>query len=139
MIRTEYLPCVATGARREDAALGEGLGRWIAAHPELVRALGRRDGADGADGGTPGLTALSHASGGMANETVLVDLGPSHPGLVVRLPPLEPTFPDYDLRPQALVQNAVAAAGVPAPVPAVVVTDRDVDRFAVPGHATRRG
>ncbi len=43
--------------------------------------------------------------------------------MVVRLPPLEPTFPDYDLRPQALVQNAVAAAGVPAPAPAVVVTD----------------
>ncbi len=111
---------MATGARREDAALGEGLGRWVTAHPELVRALA---GGDGADGGTPLLTALSHASGGMANETVLVDLGPSHPGMVVRLPPLEPTFPDYDLGPQALVQNAVAAAGVPAPAPAVVVTD----------------
>jgi aminoglycoside phosphotransferase (APT) family kinase protein len=41
----------------------------------------------------------------------------------VRLAPLEPTFPDYDLTPQALVQNAVAAAGVPAPAPAVVVAD----------------
>ena len=59
----------------------------------------------------------------MANETVFLDLGPSHPGVVVRLPPLEPTFPDYDLTPQALVQNAVAAAGVPAPAPAVVVDD----------------
>jgi aminoglycoside phosphotransferase (APT) family kinase protein len=59
----------------------------------------------------------------MANETVLVDLGPSSPGMVVRLPPLEPTFPDYDLRPQAMVQNAVAAAGVPAPAPAVVEHD----------------
>jgi aminoglycoside phosphotransferase (APT) family kinase protein len=80
-------------------------------------------GGDGAKGGTPLLTALSHAPGGMANETVLVDLGLSHPGLVVRLPPLEPTFPDYDLGPQALVQNAVAASGVPAPAPSVVVTD----------------
>ena len=53
----------------------------------------------------------------MANETILVDLGPAHPGLVVRLPPLEPTFPEYELAPQALVQNAVAAAGVPAPAP----------------------
>ncbi len=59
----------------------------------------------------------------MANETILVDLGPSHPGMVVRLPPLEPTFPAYDLGPQALVQNAVAASGVPAPAPSVVVTD----------------
>ena len=48
--------------------------------------------------------------GGQANETVLVDLGPAHPGIVVRLPPLEPTYPQYDLGPQALVQNAVAAA-----------------------------
>lgn len=111
---------MATGARRDDAALGEGLGRWVTAHPELVRALA---GGDDADGGAPLLSALSHASGGMANETVLVDLGPSHPGMVVRLPPLEPTFPDYDLGPQALVQNAVSAAGVPAPAPAVVVTD----------------
>ena len=46
----------------------------------------------------------------MANETVLVDLGPYRPGMVVRLPPLEPTFPDYDLAPQAVVQNAVAAS-----------------------------
>ena len=59
----------------------------------------------------------------MANETVLVDLGPSSPGMVVRLPPLEPTFPDYELGPQAIVQNAVAAVGVPAPAPAVVEHD----------------
>jgi aminoglycoside phosphotransferase (APT) family kinase protein len=59
----------------------------------------------------------------MANETILVDLGPTHPGLVVRLPPLEPTFPDYDLGPQVLVQNAVAASGVPAPAPSVMVSD----------------
>jgi aminoglycoside phosphotransferase (APT) family kinase protein len=67
--------------------------------------------------------ALSHAQGGQANETILVDLGAGHPGMVVRLPPLEPTFPAYDLRPQAMVQNAVASSGVPAPAPAVVVTD----------------
>jgi aminoglycoside phosphotransferase (APT) family kinase protein len=41
----------------------------------------------------------------------------------VRLPPLAPTFPSYDLAPQAAVQNVVAAAGVPAPSPAVVVDD----------------
>jgi aminoglycoside phosphotransferase (APT) family kinase protein len=80
-------------------------------------------GGDGTNGETPRLTALSHADGGLANETVLVDLGPAHRGLVARLPPLEPTFPDYDLGPQVLVQNAVAAAGVPAPAPSAMVTD----------------
>jgi aminoglycoside phosphotransferase (APT) family kinase protein len=59
----------------------------------------------------------------MANETLLVDLGPGRQGIVVRLPPLDPTFPDYDLAPQTAVQNAVAAAGVPAPAPAVVERD----------------
>ncbi len=111
---------MATGARRDDAALAAGLGRWVTAHPELVRDLAR---GDGGIGETPRVSALAHAQGGMANETVFVDLGPSHPGLVVRLPPLEATFPDYDLAPQALVQNAVAASGVPAPAPSVMVAD----------------
>jgi aminoglycoside phosphotransferase (APT) family kinase protein len=108
---------VATGGRRDDAALHEGLDRWVAAHPGLV------PGARDADGPPPRIAALAHAHGGMANETVLVDFGPDHPGFVVRLPPLEPTFPGYDLGPQATVQNAVAASGVPAPAPALVVTD----------------
>ncbi len=56
------------------------------------------------------------ARGGMANETVLVELGPpSGPGGAP--PRLEPTFPDYDLTPQAAVQNDGAACGVPAPAP----------------------
>jgi aminoglycoside phosphotransferase (APT) family kinase protein len=59
----------------------------------------------------------------MANETVLVELSGKHPGVVVRLPSLAPTFLTYDLTPQALVQNLVAAAGVPAPAPAVVIAD----------------
>ena len=113
---------MATGAKRNDAALVQGLGRWVTAHPDLVRDLA---GADNGSGGTPSVRALSHAPGGMANETVLVDLGPSHPGMVVRLPPLEATFPDYDLAPQALVQNAVAASGVPAPAPSVMVADEE--------------
>lgn len=108
---------MATGATRDDAALEAGLARWIAAHPDLVHSVG------GADGEEPRLVSLSHAQGGQANETILVDLGPNRPGLVVRLPPLEPTFPDYDLGPQALVQNTVASSGVPAPAPAVVETD----------------
>ena len=89
----------------------------MADHPEQV------PGESAGENDPLRVTALTHAQGGRANETVLVDLGPSRPGLVVRLPPLEPTFPDYDLAPQAVVQNAAAASGVPAPAPAVVVTD----------------
>jgi aminoglycoside phosphotransferase (APT) family kinase protein len=69
------------------------------------------------------IAGLMHADGGMANETVLLDFGPGHAGMVVRLPPLEATFPDYVLDPQSAVQNAVAAAGVPAPAPAIVEPD----------------
>ncbi len=108
---------MATGGRRDDAGLRDGLQRFVAAHPELVPGA--------AAPGEPPLEirALQHAEGGMANETLLVDLGPDHPGLAVRLPPLVATFPSYNLAPQAAVQNAVAAAGVPAPAPAFVVDD----------------
>ncbi len=108
---------MATGGRRDDAALRQGLDRWVSANPALV------PGAGNAGGPPPRIAALAHAEGGMANETVLVDLGPEQPGMVVRLPPLVPTFPGYDLGPQATVQNAVAAAGVAAPSPALVVGD----------------
>jgi aminoglycoside phosphotransferase (APT) family kinase protein len=111
---------VATGATRDDAALQEGLARWVTASPDVVRELG-----GGGSDVAPQLLRVVRAQGGRANETVLVDIGPSHSGLVVRLPPLEPTFPDYDLGPQALVQNIVASSGVPAPAPSVVVTDPD--------------
>ncbi len=108
---------MATGGRRDDAALRAGLERWVAAHPDLV------PGRPAAAGHVPRITSLMHAQGGMANETVLIELDGPDPGIVVRLPPLEPTFPDYDLEPQAIVQNIAAAAGVPAPAPARVVTD----------------
>jgi aminoglycoside phosphotransferase (APT) family kinase protein len=107
---------VAGGARRDDAALIEGLGGWMAAHPDLV---------PGAvpDGPRLRIESLWHAEGGLANETLLVALAPDHPGIVVRLPPLDATYENYDLAPQAVVQNAVAAAGLPAPAPAVAVSD----------------
>ena len=109
---------MVTGARREDTALSEGLARWVAAHP------GEVPGGSGGDDPAPAaVTGVTHADGGLANETLLVELGPGRDGMVVRLPPLDPTFPDYDLAPQAAVQNAVAASGVPAPAPAVVETD----------------
>jgi aminoglycoside phosphotransferase (APT) family kinase protein len=118
---------VATGATRDKAALEAGLARWIASHPDLVRSVSDAGASgDGRAGGEqPRLVELFHAQGGQANETILVDLGPSRRGLVVRLPPLQPTFPDYDLGPQALVQNTVASSGVPAPAPAVVETDAE--------------
>ena len=108
---------MATGGRRDDAALEEGLGRWMAAHPEQVPA------GVGDPGSPPVIRSIAHADGGQANETVLIDLGPERSGVVVRLPPLEPTFPDYELSPQAAVQNALAASGVPAPAPSVTVSD----------------
>jgi aminoglycoside phosphotransferase (APT) family kinase protein len=119
----------ATVGRRDDAALETGLGRFFSAHPELVPGAGPP--GDVATGlGQPGdvppippIRSLLHAEGGMANETVLLDLGAGHSGVAVRLPPVVPTFPEYDLAPQALVQNVVAAAGVPAPAPAVAVDD----------------
>ncbi|HTU39132.1 MAG TPA: phosphotransferase family protein [Acidimicrobiales bacterium] len=117
---------MSTGGTRDAAALRDGLARWVAAHPGLVPVPDLR--ADAGAGGpapapAPEVVGVRHAEGGMANETVVVETGPAPGGFVVRLPPLEPTFPDYELAPQALVQNAVAAAGVPAPSPAVVVDD----------------
>jgi aminoglycoside phosphotransferase (APT) family kinase protein len=88
----------------------------MAADPELVP--GYRAGSP-----TIEIVGLTHAEGGIANETILVDLAPDHPGMVVRLPPLSAVYADYDLAPQAQVQNAVASSGVPAPAPALVVTD----------------
>jgi aminoglycoside phosphotransferase (APT) family kinase protein len=108
---------MATGALRDEAALADGIRRWVAEEGDFL---------PGAVPGGPALamTSVVHASAGMANETILVELGPDHPGIVLRLPPLEPSFIKYDLAPQALVQDVVAAAGVPAPSPVIMVTDR---------------
>jgi aminoglycoside phosphotransferase (APT) family kinase protein len=108
---------MATGEERDDDALRAGLVRWVDACPGQVPTTAN----PGAP--PPAVVSISHAQGGLANETVLVDLGPTCPGIVVRLAPLAPTFPDYDLAPQAAVQNAVAASGVPAPAPAIAVAD----------------
>jgi aminoglycoside phosphotransferase (APT) family kinase protein len=110
---------MATGGERDDDALRQGLGRWVAARSALV------PGPQVQNGPAPAVVSIAHAQGGMANETVLVDLGPAHPGMVVRLAPLVPTFPGYDLSPQAAVQNAVAASGVPAPAPTVAVDEEE--------------
>jgi aminoglycoside phosphotransferase (APT) family kinase protein len=108
---------VATGPLRDEAALADGITRWVAAEGDFLP--GSVPGA-----AAPTVTSVVHASAGMANETLLVELGPDHPGIVLRLPPLEPSFVEYDLAPQALVQSVVAATGVPAPSPVIMVTDR---------------
>ncbi len=110
---------MATGDARDEERLRDGLTRWVASHPELVPTSGSHAPGDP----PPAVRSVRHAQGGIANETVLVDTGPAGPGFVVRLPPLDPTFPEYDLGPQAQVQNALAASGVPAPSPALVVDD----------------
>ncbi len=126
---------MATGDERDEEALAQGLSRWVLAQPELVaRVAGGLEGGD-QEGGGFSVQGVAHAAGGIANETLLVDLGPASRGVVVRLPPLEPTFPDYDLVPQAVVQNAVASAGVPAPAPAARRQRPAVDRLPVPGDA----
>lgn len=108
---------MATGGVRDDGALREGLARWVTARPDQV------PGPAGPEVRALSVVSITHAQGGLANETVLVDLGPAHPGIVVRLAPLVATFPAYELAPQAAVQNAVAASGVPAPAPAIAVED----------------
>jgi aminoglycoside phosphotransferase (APT) family kinase protein len=108
---------MTTGAQRDQRQLQAGIARWVAAHGDLV------PGAEGGRRGGLEVTGVRHAEGGLANETVMVEVGPEHPGVVVRLAPLTPTFPDYDLSIQAAVQNAVAEGGVPAPAPAVFVDD----------------
>jgi aminoglycoside phosphotransferase (APT) family kinase protein len=107
---------VASGALRDPVALQEGLARWLSAHPELV--------PGGSASGPPlRIIRLMHATSGLANETALLELTPPHPGLAVRLPPLEPTFPAYQLSTQATLQNALARAGIAAPAPAIAVAD----------------
>jgi aminoglycoside phosphotransferase (APT) family kinase protein len=107
---------MATGSQRDPHELREGVARWVLAHADLV------PGGD-VEGRALAVTDVTHAEAGMANETVMVELGPEHPGIVLRLPPLDPTFPQTDLSTQAAVQNAVAAAGIPAPAPTVFVYD----------------
>lgn len=113
-----------TGRKRDLVVVREGLSRWVASQSKLSL-FSAASAEPSPSAGVDGLRVVdvARAEGGMANETLLVDLGPSHPGIVVRLPPLEESFLDYTLAPQAAVQNAVAAEGVPAPSPAVVVDD----------------
>jgi len=106
---------MASGLVRDLADLEPGLVAWLRhRHPER---------------GGLRVESLRHASAGLSNETLLVDLvwddPPERRSLALRLPALEMTFPDFDLRAQALVQTAVADAGLPTPAPVVVELDEE--------------
>lgn len=83
---------------------------------------------------TPGRTdevvGVERPAAGYSSETILVDLRGSDAGggheerIVVKLPPAGPAiFSGYDFPMQAAVQEAVAAAGIPAAVPALAEPD----------------
>lgn len=74
----------------------------------------------------PTLTQLSRPESGLANETVVVGVrwpDGSSERVVLRLPPVDASFPDTDLGTQAAVHEAVADGGLPAPSPTVFEPD----------------
>ncbi len=105
---------MAAATRSDDAALAEGLARWLAHHRGLA---------------DPEVGTLSRPSAGYSAETVFADVtwaddhGPHLDRLVVRLAPLAAaTFAHYDLVPQWQAQMAASRAGVPVADP-VLETD----------------
>jgi len=98
---------MTAGRLRDDEVLVAGLVRWTAA-----RRPDRRD---------VRVDALHRPPAGWTNETVLVDLswetdsGRSVEQLVVRVPPVVPSFPQHDLHAQARVHEVLSGAGLPVP------------------------
>jgi len=98
---------VATGVIRDDEALASGLAAWLRARHQHRRELC--------------VDALTRPSSGWSNETVIVDCSwqgagqRDHERIVVRLPLVAPSYPTYELRHQAAVLDALAAARLPAP------------------------
>lgn len=111
---------MATARLRDLEVLRAGLTAWLRqAYPEVSSLV---------------VADLAHASAGWSNETLLVTIGTTGSArgradrvprrVVVRLPPLQPSFPGADdPAGQGAVHEAVAAAGVPAPAPVTVVDD----------------
>ena len=102
---------MTTGGRRDATQIAAGIEAWLRNQrpTDAVRVLD-----------------ASHPSAGMSNDTVIVTLagceGPpaeDEERLIVRLPPLLPTFPSLDLGVQAALHPVLAAYGVPAPTPAL--------------------
>ncbi|HMD44787.1 MAG TPA: phosphotransferase family protein [Acidimicrobiales bacterium] len=101
---------MATGHLRDTDQLAAGLATWLATPGSPVRGE---------------LFSVSRPSSGYSNETLVVEVATPRrvEKLVVRLPTLEPSFPEYDLTMQAGVHEALSAAGLPVPVPVTVVDD----------------
>ena len=119
-IRDDLLTSAATwqpGLHHDEEHLISGLTEWLDAYrPEH---------------GHPQVE-VRHATVGYSNETLLVDVTWSDGAerLVVRLPPLVPSYPDYDLHAQRLVQNHLHEAGFPGP--RVLAVEDDDSLFGAP-------
>ncbi|MBX3285721.1 MAG: phosphotransferase family protein [Actinobacteria bacterium] len=99
-----------SGGRRDLAEVRAGLEAWCVAHRPDVAAAG--------------IAELRHPSSGLSNETIVATTNPSAdgtpgPSIVVRLPPLLPSFPHVDLAREARVHAAITAAGIPTAAPLV--------------------
>ena len=89
--------------------------------------------------GTSGCRRSRRRQGGQANETLLVDLGPAHPGMVVRLPPLEATVPGLRPRPAGARPERGRRGGCAGAGAGARRERSRVDRLTVLGHAARGG
>ena len=135
-----YLPewlRAATPLRRGRRGWTPTLGRGGNPDP-VARMAGRGAGAGAGAGTFPDWSGSRTRKGGQANETLLVDLDPSHPGMVVRLRAAGAVVPRVRPRPAAPSRTPspqrVSGAGAGA------ARDRSrVDRLALPGHAARAG
>jgi aminoglycoside phosphotransferase (APT) family kinase protein len=106
------------GIERDLDAITESLQRWLIQRPDV--------------GPDAHILETTRPSTGYSNETILIRAawrGELH-GLVVRLPSVMPSFPDYDLSRQVAVIAAARAAGVP--VPDVIAFERDADVLGSP-------
>src|SRR5262245_17364168 len=89
---------MATGPVRDDEQLASGFAEWLRARTP---------------GAVPEGVTVRHATVGLSNETLLVNASAER--YVVRMPPLVPSYPEYDLHSHERVQNTLRDAGFPAP------------------------
>jgi aminoglycoside phosphotransferase (APT) family kinase protein len=108
---------MTTGVTRDEHELVSGLTAW------LQRADAERGELR---------VSLRHATVGWSNETLLVEAAwpDDTERLVVRLPPLVPSYPTYDLDTQQLVQNSRRDSGFP--VPRVITVEHDPEWLGAP-------
>jgi aminoglycoside phosphotransferase (APT) family kinase protein len=100
---------VATQPDGADAAIADGLARWLTANRDLADAE---------------VSRLERPVAGYSSETIFADVsstaasGPRLDRVVLRMAPRGPgTFADYDLRPQWQAQIAASQVDVPVPDP----------------------